>query len=103
MIIAPGTTIEQLEGAVLEGSTLGTGTKITVNGTTYTLVVLGDASGDGKISPADYVRVKNQIMGTMEMDTITKKAADVNCDGKITPADYVQIKNHIMNVKYISI
>lgn len=103
LIIAPGTTLDQLNGAVLEGTTLGTGAKITANGTTYTLVVLGDASGDGKISPADYVRVKNQIMGTIEMDTITKKAADVNCDGKITPADYVQIKNHIMNVKYISI
>ena len=60
-------------------------------------------SGDGKISPADYVRVKNKIMGTMEMDSVTEKAADVNHDGKVSPADYVQIKNHIMDTKKISI
>lgn len=93
------------DGNEITGDTLvGTGAKVKIDGVEkYTIVKLGDASGDGKISPADYVRVKNQIMGTMQMDSITEKAADVNRDGKISPADYVQIKNHIMNTKNISI
>ena len=92
-------------GNEITGDTLvGTGAKVKIDGVEkYTIVKLGDASGDGKISPADYVRVKNKIMGTMEMDNITEKAADVNRDGKISPADYVQIKNHIMDTKKISI
>lgn len=85
-------------------SLVGTGAKVKIDGVEkYTIVKLGDASGDGQITPADYVRVKNKIMGTMEMDSIIEKAADVNCDGKISPADYVQIKNHIMDIKKISI
>lgn len=85
-------------------SLVGTGAKVKIDGEEkYTIVKLGDASGDGQITPADYVRVKNKIMGTMEMDSIIEKAADVNRDGKISPADYVQIKNHIMDIKKISI
>lgn len=85
-------------------SLVGTGAKVKIDRVEkYTIVKLGDASGDGQITPADYVRVKNKIMGTMEMDSIIEKAADVNRDGKISPADYVQIKNHIMDIKKISI
>lgn len=117
IITEPGATVDSIkkkysnaviidkDGNEITGDTLvGTGAKIKIDGVEkYTIVKLGDASGDGKISPADYVRVKNQIMGTMQMDSITEKAADVNRDGKISPADYVQIKNHIMNTKNISI
>lgn len=57
---------------------------------------LGDVNGDGKITPADYVKVKNHIMGKSKLTGNSLKAADMNGDGKITPADYVKIKNHIM-------
>ncbi|MEF2783916.1 MAG: dockerin type I domain-containing protein [Clostridium sp.] len=57
---------------------------------------LGDVNDDGKISPADYVKVKNHIMGRAILKDNSLKAADVNKDGKISPADYVKIKNHIM-------
>ena len=60
-------------------------------------VKLGDVNNDGKISPTDYVLVKNHIMQVKLLQTdIEKKAADVNEDGKISPTDYVLIKNHIM-------
>ena len=113
----PGVTVDTIKkkysnavivdknGKEITGDTLvGTGAKVKIDGVEkYTIVKLGDVSGDGKISPADYVRVKNKIMGTMEMDSVTEKAADVNHDGKVSPADYVQIKNHIMDTKKISI
>ena len=56
-----------------------------------------DVNGDGKITPLDYVKIKNHIM---EENTITslphKLAADYNNDDKISPLDYVGIKNYIM-------
>ena len=60
-------------------------------------IKVGDVNNDGKISPTDYVLVKNHIMQIKELQTEReKKAADVNKDGKISPTDYVLIKNHIM-------
>ena len=65
--------------------------------------MLGDVNGDGKISPADYVKVKNKITGASSMNAVTEKAADVNKDGKISPADYVKIKNQITGASKITI
>ena len=60
-------------------------------------VEIGDVNSDGKISPTDYVLIKNHIMQIKLLQTDNeKKAADVNKDGKISPTDYVLIKNHIM-------
>ena len=56
----------------------------------------GDVNEDGKITPSDYVKVKNHIMGKTKLTGNSLKTADVNGDGKVTPADYVKIKNHIM-------
>lgn len=103
LIIAPGTKLDQLNGAVLEGTTLGTGAKITANGTTYTLVVLGDVSGDGEIKAKDYMMIKNYIMGTLNLNEAEKKAADVSKDNAIKAKDYMMIKNHIMGTSSITL
>ena len=60
-------------------------------------VLLGDVNEDGKITPADYVRIKNHIMKKTQLTGKALKAADMNQDGKITPADYVRVKNKIMD------
>lgn len=59
-------------------------------------IMLGDVNLDGKITPSDYVKVKNHIMKKSELTGQSLQAADMNQDGKITPADYVKIKNTIM-------
>ena len=57
----------------------------------------GDANGDGKITTADYVIVKNHILGKKTItDPDLYDLADANQDGKITTADYVKIKNIIL-------
>ena len=113
----PGVTVDTIKkkysnavivdknGKEITGDTLvGTGAKVKIDGVEkYTIVKLGDPSGDGKITPSDYVKIKNKIMGTTTMDAITEKAADVNRDGKITPADYVKVKNHIMQASKITL
>lgn len=101
--IAPGTTAGELAGAVLNSDKLATGVSITIGEVTYSVTLLGDVNGDGNITPADYVKIKNNIMGTTSLEGAYKKAADVNGDGNITPADYVKVKNHIMNVSQINL
>ena len=66
--------------------------------TVYTISVLGDANGDGKITSADYVKIKKHIMNISKIqENAFLKGADVNNDNKITSADYVKIKKYIMN------
>lgn len=103
IIVAPGTGITAIPGATTASEVFGTGAQINFEGKTYNLVILGDVNGDGKISPADYVKVKNKIMNVTSMNEISECAADANRDEKISPADYVKIKNHIMNASKISI
>lgn len=103
IMVAPGATIKTITGGKNTSSIFGTGAKISLDGKTYNLVMLGDVSGDGKITPADYVKVKNKITGASSMNTVVEKAADVNKDGKISPADYVKIKNQITGASKITI
>jgi len=63
---------------------------------TYTVVVYGDADGDGKTGTTDYVQIRKQILGTYSMGTYNKKAADTNRNGKVDTADYVQVRKHIL-------
>ena len=100
-VISPETTIGDLGEAVLTGDKLATGATITLGENTYEVSLLGDINCDGNITPADYVKIKNNIMGVTKITGATKKAADVNRDGNITPADYVKVKNYIMNVSKI--
>ena len=90
-----------------DASIVGTGSVVTIVDKTgkelisYTIIVKGDSNGDGKISAADYVQIKNSIMGTYNMNDIQKLGADANKDSKVSAADYVLIKNHIMGVSTI--
>ena len=103
MFISPKTKISAIDGATNSSSYFGTGSKIKLAGKTYTLVMLGDVSGDGKISATDYVKIKNRIMGTNKLSGAYKEAADVNRDGKISATDYVKVKNQIMGSSSISL
>ena len=67
----------------------------------YTIILYGDVNGDGKISSADYIMVKNHIMDVTKLSELQSIYADANKDGKVSSADYVTIKNHIMEVKAI--
>ncbi len=80
---------------ITEDSNLATGyiLKDLTNNKQYTVVVMGDVNGDGKISSSDYVRIKNKLREKVTLDEFQNKASDANFDGKITSADYVKVKN----------
>lgn len=81
---------------ITDDTSLATGTNITIDSKNYVVVKLGDVSGDGEISPIDYVQIKNHIIEiTTLTDEAKKKAANVNRDQEISPLDYVRVKNYI--------
>lgn len=95
---------KDVSGDVLnDESNLGTGTDISIIDSknkllvTYKVIIKGDVNGDAKSTAADYVLVKNHIMGSAILGDIQSLGADANGDGKVSAADYVLIKNHIMN------
>ena len=67
----------------------------------YILIIYGDVNGDGRITSADYIAIKNHIMDVKKLDTIEMICADPTKDGNVTSADYIAIKNHIMDVSQI--
>lgn len=103
IIVAPGSSISVIPGAVNTSSAFGTGSKINFEGKTYNLVMLGDVNEDGKITPSDYVKIRNRIMGANNLSNVQLISADVNRDGNITPADYVKVRNQIMGSSTITL
>lgn len=89
--------VKRNEEELVDKETIKSGDKLTTIDSEYTIILIGDANMDGKISALDYVRIKNHILGNKVMtDKINLLSADANEDGKITPLDYVRIKNRIL-------
>lgn len=101
----PEAKIKNSKGTEITGKTLiSTGDKIFLEEKeAYTLVKLGDVTGDGKVTSADYVRIKNYLRSKATLTNAEKSAADPTNDGKITSADYVRIKNYLRGKATISI
>lgn len=95
----PNAIIIDNAGAEISGNApLGTGCKIKIDGVEkYTIVKLGDVSGDGIVKSKDYMMIKNYIMSGYQLTEAQKKAADTSKDGEIKSKDYMIIKNHIMD------
>lgn len=76
----------------------GTGVKITVKGKTYTVVIRGDIDGDGKISAADYIRVRKHILRITKPDGSALLAAHTSTDvsKQVSTADCIAIRMHIL-------
>lgn len=87
---------------LLSTDTTKTGEKIRINingqkSFEYTISILGDINSDGKITSADYIKIRKHIMKT---ELITSNylfySADMNEDNTITSADYIKIRKKIM-------
>lgn len=52
----------------------------------------GDANGDGKLDPYDYIYVRRAYFGTIELETDDRARCDVNGDGAINQYDYVLVR-----------
>lgn len=61
-----------------------------------TVIVTGDANGDGTINITDMIQVKSHMLATQVLSGNALAAADTNNDGKVNITDFVQIKGHIL-------
>lgn len=102
IIVTPEATLNNITTSGVSGK-LQTSSIVAIGENNYTVIMLADANGDGKISAVDYMQIKNHIMDTSELSSNYKKAADVNRDDKISAVDYMQIKNYIMGTSKIEL
>ena len=71
---------------------LGTGSKLKVGNTTYTLVIKGDTDGNGKITITDVTKINLHIVNINKLDGIYAIAADTNFNKEISITDLVQVR-----------
>lgn len=95
------------DGSELTGGIIGTGTivKLSVGGKerdVLTVIVSGDADGDGGITVADYTLARLDILGLKPLVGNFRFSADVDGDGAITIKDYTLMRLDILNMKPIS-
>lgn len=90
--------MERADGSGIDSNISKTGDRVWINDVMYTVIKLGDCSGDGNVKASDYLIIKDFIMGTgsINLDGVYKKAADVTKDGEIKASDYLKIKDYIM-------
>lgn len=98
-----GAVVKNADGKKVTSGNIGTGYTIEYDEEKYIVVKLGDTNGDGKISSADYVRVKNELRNKVDLTNCQEEASDANNDGKISSADYVRIKNYLRGKVSINI
>lgn len=84
-------------------SVIGTGDKITIvsNGktTTYTVVVYGDTSGDGKVNTSDLLAVQKHILGSKSLSGAFLYAASIKSRStSVTTSDLLSIQKHILGI-----
>ncbi len=114
--IKPGMTASELKGSLesiggantvtitdengnMATNTVGTGYKVIVNGATMenlTIIIYGDASGDGKINALDLLKVQKNILGTVTLSGAYKKAADASKDNNINALDLLKVQKNIL-------
>ncbi len=87
-------------------SIIATGSTITIKNSeetkTYTIVIKGDTSGDGKINALDLLQVQKNILGTYSLKDAYKLAGDTSDDGKINALDLLQVQKNILGTYTIN-
>lgn len=106
--IAPGTEEAVLLGRVSAPGTVSvsdgvkTGSVLTCDAGSLTLVVQGDCNGDGGFSITDMLLVKSRLLEKQSFSPAQAQAADVNRDGGVTITDFLQMKSGILGLSQLT-
>jgi hypothetical protein len=65
---------------------------------TFTVIVKGDPSGDGKINALDMLYIQQNILNIKQLDSVYLKAADLSGDGKVNALDLLQAQQRILGL-----
>lgn len=85
-----GYKVYNSDGTQVTSGNLATGMTAVSGGTTVTVVVTGDANGDGKLTITDVVKLQAHVVGKNTLSGAYAKAGDLNGDGSVTITDVVQ-------------
>ncbi len=104
------TKAEDLTFTDPNGITLGDSEKITTgskikfkNGEEYVFVLYGDLTGDGEIDSADLLRMRQQLLGKINLENAYLEAAHVyTTKGKIDSSDLLRIRQHLLGKNKIN-
>ena len=97
-------TIKDSSGKVVTSGKLGTGYTINYAGNTYTIVKLGDTTGNGDVDSADLLSVQKHLIGKQKITGNSKlKAADATRNGEVDSADLLAIQKDLLGKQKISL
>ena len=65
-------------------------------GETFTIAVIGDIDGNGKVNAKDYLMVKSHVLGQYVLTGAPLAAADVNVDLVCNAKDYLMVKMYVL-------
>ena len=86
-----GATVYTADGTTqVTSGNIATGMIAKIGGSSYTIVVKGDANGDGAMSISDVVKLQSHVVGRSTLSGAYATAGDLNGDGKISLTDVVQ-------------
>ena len=94
-LLIPGTSYKFFNkgGDEISGNTkVTTGSTVEVDEKSYTIVVIGDLNGDGKLNGVDVVRMRFYRVGKYDLNEAYLKAADINNDEKVNGVDLLKIR-----------
>ena len=96
-------TVKKADGTAVTTGSIGTGYTVTIDKNTYTIIKIGDCSGDGKISAIDLLQIKKHLLNTSKLTDLYINAADINNDGKLSAIDLLLVKKHLLKTDIIEI
>ncbi len=88
---------------IKDSELISTGSTLTITSgnasETYTFVIKGDTSGDGKVTILDLLQIQKHIRGDKKLTGNYLSSADTSGDGKVTILDLLQVQKHIRGDK----
>ena len=62
----------------------------------YFTVVTGDVTGNGRIEPTDYIRIRSHLLGTNLLSGLFLIAGDIDANERLEPTDYIRMRAHLL-------
>lgn len=98
-------TIKNANGEPVSNVSFATGDKVIISSNNetkeYTIIMYGDANGDGTVGIADLLRVQKKILNQIDLSEPYVKALDVNHDNKVDISDLLKVQKKILGISEI--